>query len=117
MNALVRPITWLFGIVFILIGIIGYMSNPILGIFAVNNLHNIVHLASGLVALYCASKGFGVSRMYLIVFGLVYAVVTVAGFLGLEPILSMLELNSADNYLHLVIAAVALVVGFGSKKM
>ncbi len=115
MSALVKPLTWLFGVVLLLVGVLGFFMSPILGIFSVNMLHNIVHVASGVAALVAASMSFSASRMYLIVFGIVYAIVTLAGFINLEPVVSLLMINSADNFLHLAIAAVCLIVGFGSK--
>ncbi len=115
MNGLVKPVTWLFGIVFLLVGVLGFFMNPVLGLFEVNTLHNVVHLASGAVALVVAGMGIGPSRMYLMIFGLVYLVVTLAGFLNVGVVVDLLQLNPLDNYLHLLIAAVLLIVGFGSK--
>ncbi len=115
MSALVKPVTWLLGIVLLLVGILGFFMQPILSLFDVNTLHSIVHVASGAVALIAASMSFSASRMYLIVFGIVYAVVAVAGFMALEPVVNMLMLNTADNFLHVAIAAVCLIIGFGSK--
>jgi heme/copper-type cytochrome/quinol oxidase subunit 3 len=49
----------LFGIVFLLIGILGFVpaatpaNGMLLGIFHVNTAHNFVHLASGVVFLLC----------------------------------------------------------------
>ncbi len=115
MSGLVKPLTWLFGVVLVLVGILGFVMNPVLGFFDVNMLHNIVHLASGAAALIAASMSFAAARMYLMVFGLVYLVVALAGFLNITAIIDLLMLNPADNFLHLAIAAVCLVVGFGSK--
>ncbi|MDB4978064.1 MAG: hypothetical protein JWM56_250 [Candidatus Peribacteria bacterium] len=116
MDQLVKPVTWLFGVVFIAIGILGFINNPILGLFSVNAVHNIVHLLSGAVALGAASSGYKNSRLYLIIFGLVYALVTVLGFVTPDLLGSLLNANLADNYLHLVIAAVTLLIGFLSAK-
>jgi hypothetical protein len=115
MNALVKPVTWLFGVVFLLVGVLGFFMDPILGLFDVTVIHNVIHLASGAVALIVAGMGMAASRMYLIVFGLVYALVTVLGFLNVAFVVSLLEINQADNFLHLAITAVFLIVGFGSK--
>lgn len=114
MTGLAKPVTWLFGVIFLVVGLLGFFMNPVLGIFEVNTLHNLVHLASGAVALIAASMGTSAARMYLIVFGLVYVIVTIAGFLGFAPVIDLLQINSADNLLHLAIAAVFLVVGFSS---
>jgi hypothetical protein len=115
MNNLVKPFTLILGIVLLAVGIVGFVMDPVL-IFDVNVAHNLVHLASGLVAVICYAMGYQASRMYLIVFGLVYALVTVLGFLAVQPVVDLLQLNEADNYLHLAIAAACLVLGFGSSK-
>jgi hypothetical protein len=116
MNALVKPITWIFGIVFLLIGVAGFfMSSPLLGLYAVDTNHNVVHLLSGIVALIAAGSGDMYARWYLILFGIVYALVTILGFMeGTGTVLGLITVNPADNYLHAAIAAVALVIGFGS---
>jgi hypothetical protein len=115
MGTLVKPLSWILGIVLLLVGILGFFTTTIV-VFDVNVLHSVVHLASGVVALLAAGSGYKASRLYLIVFGIIYGVVTLAGFLNIEPIVSLLNINSADNFLHLAIAAVCLVVGFGSNK-
>ncbi len=117
MAKLVKPITWIFGVVFIAIGILGFVNNPIVGLFQVDNIHNIIHLASGLVALAAAATSYQNSRLYLMVFGIVYGLVTVLGFLSPDGnILNLITVNTADNFLHLTITIVTLVVGFGSPK-
>lgn len=90
--------------------------NPILGLFEVNTLHNLVHLVSGVVALIAASMSVSASRSYLVIFGIVYAIVTIAGFLNFAPVNDLLMINGADNWLHLLITVVFLVVGFSSNK-
>ncbi len=116
MTGLVKPVTWLFGLVFVVVGLLGFFMNPVLGLFEVNTLHNLVHLVSGVVALIAASMSVSASRSYLVIFGIVYAIVTIAGFLSFAPVTDLLVINSADNWLHLLITVVFLVVGFGSNK-
>ncbi len=115
MSPLVKPLTWILGVVLTLVGVAGFFTGSPLIVFEVNTVHNVVHILSGVVALWAASSGHAYSRMYLIVFGLVYAVVTALGFYS-GNILGLFTVNTPDNYLHLGIAAVSLVVGLGSKK-
>jgi hypothetical protein len=77
-------------------------------------IHNLIHLASGVVALVVAGN-MAYARMYLIVFGLVYALVALLGYMNGSSVLGLIVVNAADNALHALIAAVCLVVGFGSK--
>ena len=51
-----KTFAWIFGVVFILIGVLGFVPalNPgglLLGIFEVNSFHNLVHILSGIAAL------------------------------------------------------------------
>ena len=115
MNALVRPLTRILGVVLVVVGLLGFvMSSPLLGIFEIDPLHNVIHLASGAIALVLGGNQ-GTARMYLIVFGLVYGVVAIAGFVQGDTVLGLIGVNMADNLLHTGIAAACLVVGFGSK--
>lgn len=116
MNLLVKPLTGLLGAVLTIVGVAGFFVPGMLLFFEVNTVHNIVHIASGLVGLFAFNSSQSASRMYLIIFGLVYAVVTVIGFAMGGDILGLFHANMADNYLHLTISAVCLIVGFGSGK-
>jgi len=109
-----KTIVMVLGVVFILIGLWGFFSNPVLGTFEVDTVHNIVHLLSGVVALVMASMGEASAKTYGKVFGVIYALVTILGFvMGTEePLLGIMANNNADNYLHLVLALVLLYAGF-----
>ena len=125
---MVKTAAILFGIVFLLVGICGFfpsITTPmpggdggmLLGIFHVNLAHNIVHLASGAVFLLCGMAGAGASRMFFQIFGIVYLVVAVLGFMnGDKPILGMIANNMNDVWLHVALAAVMLFLGFGTAK-
>lgn len=104
-----------FGIVFVLIGVLGFVpgittDGRLLGIFQVDTIHNIIHLLSGIVALVMASSA---PKTYFKIFGVVYLIVTIVGFVQGETVLGLITINMADNILHLVIAAAALAIGFG----
>ena len=112
----------IFGIVFIVGGIAGFIpslapSGMLLGIFMVGPIHNCIHLASGAAALLCAFAGSGAARKYFQIFGIVYLLVALIGFVyGNNPLLGMVEHNKADIGLHLGIAAVALCLGFATSR-
>jgi len=79
-------------------------------------IHNIIHLASGLIGIAAAATSLQNSRMFLIIFGLVYGLVTIIGFMQGTTILGLFSINDADNYLHLAISAACLIVGFVGKQ-
>lgn len=119
---MVKSLAILFGIVFLVVGILGFVPAAtkdmdgmpmLLGIFHVNFAHNLVHLASGAVFLLCGLAGAGPSRMFFRIFGIVYALVAVLGFMkGDGMLLGLISNNTADTWLHVVLAAVMLFIGF-----
>jgi hypothetical protein len=122
---MVKTAAIIFGIVFLAVGILGFVPAAttdvngmpmLLGIFHVNTAHNFVHLASGVVFLLCGMAGAGPSRMFFKIFGLVYALVAVLGFMNpAGPLLGMISNNPATTYLHVVLAAAMLFLGFVAK--
>lgn len=109
-----KKVVMILGWVFVVVGLLGFVSHPILGIFPVNTLHNIIHLLSGVLALVASSKGEEASVMFAKIFGVVYALVTLLGFFASGFINNLIMGGAADNVLHLVLAVVLLYVGFGS---
>lgn len=117
---MVNTFAWVFGIVLVLVGVLGYVPGVVndggmlLGIFEVDTMHNIIHLATGVLAILAVMMGY--ARRYFQVFGVVYALVAVVGFVQGDTVLGLIGVNMADNVLHVVIAAAALWVGFGMKE-
>jgi hypothetical protein len=117
---MVKTMAVLFGIVFILIGILGFVpgvtdNEMLLGIFHVNAAHNVVHLLSGAAALIAGMTSVGASRMYFRIFGVVYGLVAVLGLMNMGQhtmLLGLISNNDADTFLHIAIAAVSLLLGF-----
>jgi hypothetical protein len=119
---MIKAAAILFGVVFLLVGVLGFVPSVttnmngmpmLLGIFHVNAAHNVVHLVSGAVFLLCGLAGAGPSRTFFRIFGLVYAVVAVLGFMkGDGLLLGLISNNMADVWLHVVLAAAMLLLGF-----
>lgn len=110
---------WVFAVVLLVVGILGFvpgitMDGHLLGIFAVDTTHNIVHLVTGLAALAAAMTSAANARLFFRVFGVIYAIVAVLGFIQGDMVLGLFVVNMADHLLHLVIAGIALYLGFGS---
>lgn len=113
---MVQKIAWVFGGVFAAIGVLGFVQgDTVLGIFDVDALHNVVHLVTGLVFLAVAWKYMEHASMAFKVFGVVYAIVAVLGFIQGDTALGLIVVNMAGNVLHLVVAAAALYIGFMMK--
>jgi hypothetical protein len=108
-----KTIVTILGVVFIAVGVLGFVNNPVLGIFAVNGLHNLIHILSGIIALGAVAMGTKATRTFSQVFGIIYGLVAVLGFILPSPLLGLIEINMADNLLHVVLALVFLYIGFG----
>jgi len=117
---MVQKLAWTFAVVFLLIGVLGFVpgitsDGMLLGIFEVDFLHNIIHLLTGLVFAYVAWKAMHQATMAFKVFGVVYAIVAVVGFVQGDTVLGLINANMADHLLHIVVAGLALWAGFGMK--
>jgi hypothetical protein len=112
----------LIGAVLLVAGIIGFFysasfgspgsTDAVLGILEVNAWHNIVHILSGVLGLAAFASGPRASRTYALVFGVVYLVVAIWGFIigSHESILGFLPINTEDSILHLILG----VLGVGA---
>jgi hypothetical protein len=114
---LIQKVAWLFAIVFGAVGVLGFVpglttEGHLLGIFEVDTIHNVIHLLSGAAAAFAASQSKEYSVWYFKIFGAVYALVTIIGFVQGTTVLGLIGVNMADNVLHLAIAAAALGLGF-----
>lgn len=109
-----RLVAQVLGAVLVLVGLIGFVNDPVLGVFDVNVLHNVVHLLSGGVLLAAAFMDGGRNaRLTNMVLGVVYLVVAAATWIG--PLQDLFALNMADAGLHALIAIVLLGVAFAMK--
>jgi hypothetical protein len=111
-----RQFAIVFGAVYLLVGILGFiLPSPLLGIFGVNTLHNLVHIVIGglwLVAAFAAPMGVDSARVTSQIIGVVYLAVAILGFVLPDLMNQLLVINTADNVLHLVTAVLALYIGF-----
>ena len=115
----VQNIARLVGIVFLLVGIAGFIPGvttnlyeglefagddgtaELLGLFQVSVLHNIVHGLFGIAGLALAATASG-ARTYLIGGGAIYIALFLLGIVGGGD---WIPVNDADNWLHLLLGA------------
>jgi len=81
--------------------------------FEVNGWHNVVHIASGALLVLFSLRAAS-AALALVIFGVVYAGVTVWGFVDGNDVANALAIDDADNWLHLGIAAGSIAVGLVS---
>lgn len=124
-----RTFALVFGIVFILAGIAGFVPfllqpgqggaiapGPhhmlLLGVFPVNPVHNIVHLGFGLWGLAASRSGSG-ALLYARGVAIVYAILAVAGLIpNLDTMFGLVPLYGNDFWLHSALAIVAAYFGW-----
>lgn len=116
-----RVVGYVFGVVYVVIGLLGFtvtsgvgFADPdgglLLGIFEVNVLHNLVHVAVG--ALLAGGAAAGRAKQVNLLVGAVYLVVGIFGLVvpG-DGAANILALNAADNGLHFASSILLLGVG------
>ena len=110
------------GLIFIAVGLLGFVDNPIIGtsekaIFHADTMHNLVHIGSGILFLLFALAAPGSAAGFLKLFGIVYLLIGVIGFIqygtaGMGKVLGFLHVNGADNFLHVALGIVIFLAGF-----
>jgi hypothetical protein len=102
-----------FGYVFLVVAIIGFIPNPIVGahaIFVTNPAHNILHGVIGLALL--AAARLGHSKTTLLVVGMIYVLVAILGYMMMhDKMFGLIKVNMADHYLHLLLGVVVIAAG------
>lgn len=127
-----KRICTILGIVFLLVGIVGFVA-PGVGGFHLSTAHNLIHIVSGALALYFGLAGtLSAARLFCIVFGVVYGLLGIAGFLLGAPgtpsmpgmaadgrlfkvLPGMLELGTSDHTFHVLLAIVFIAGGLMTK--
>ena len=126
-RTLAQKLAWLFGIVFLLVGILGFIpgitenapgsfagensDGSLLGVFQTGILHNLAHLAFGIGIL--AARKHATALTYLLVSGIVYTGLFLVGILGA---MDWLPADDTDDWLHLALAAALLGSWFVARK-
>ena len=110
------------GIIFLAVGLLGFMSNPVIGmadgaLFHADTTHSIVHIVSGLLFVLVALAMPASAPLVLKIFGAVYFLLGVLGMInigseGTTELLCFLNVNGPDNYLHLGLGLLIFLAGF-----
>ncbi len=114
-----------FGAVYLLVGIVGFFvtgfrdfaqpSDATLILFDINPLHNIVHILIGVVGL-ALSRTLAGARTFGMLLAVGYGAAFLYGLFAVGQDWDFLNLNWADNILHLLSAIVGAAMVAGSKK-
>lgn len=117
-------LSWAFFAAFIASGLLGFIPNSILGeggVFAANTGHNLVHIVSALAFAGVAMLGNKRSVQFMLVFGVIYALVGLVGFSVTSEhshgmLLGFIHINTLDNFLHLGLGVAIFIGGTISQK-
>lgn len=121
-----KTICKLLGVVFLVVGVAGFVAPNLLGTH-LSMAHNLVHIISGIVALYFGfAASLSAARGFALAFGAVYLLLGIVGFImgspGSSTIANMtmedgrlwkvipgtLELGTADHAVHILLGIVFL---------
>jgi hypothetical protein len=114
-----KTIAVVLGAIFIIVGLAGFAAPDLMGMH-LSPAHNIVHLVSGVLALYFGLAGtYAAARSFCILFGAVYGLLGLLGFLMGSPgphrelaiIPDQLVLGRMDHIIHLVLGALFIIGG------
>jgi len=116
-----KTLAVIFGVILVLLGLLGFVSNPLVGagaVFLADTMHNVIRVVLGAILLAVAVWSPDSSARWLKVIG---AVVFLLGLIGLFTVpsaggmlLGIAETNGASNWLHLVAGLVIFIAGMYS---
>jgi hypothetical protein len=126
-----KTVCKILGVIFVIVGAAGFIAPTLLGAH-LSLAHNLVHIISGAVALYFGFAGSaGAARGFCIIFGIVYLLLGVCGFLlghpgmsslpgmaemGTDPkmwpvLRGTLEFGQRDHIIHILLGVIFLAGG------
>ena len=116
----------LIGVVFIAVGLLGFIDNPIIGtqegaIFHADTTHNYVHIISGALFVLVGLMSPRSAPGFMMFFGIVYLLIGILGLVaigtsGMGQVLGFLHVNGADNFLHIGLGLVIFLAGAATRK-
>jgi hypothetical protein len=116
-----KTICKILGVVFLLVGVAGFAAPGLLGAH-LSPPHNVVHILSGVVALYFGFAGsLSGAKAFCLIFGIVYLALGILGLaIGTPPdrmwMVGPLEFGTSDHAIHILLGAVLLAGGLFTKK-
>ena len=104
------------GVILVVVGIVGFIDNPLVGktgLVATDNLHNVIHVLTGLLALGLATgmrNDIGTASM---LFGALYGAIFVVTVISPTLFgLFTVPVNGIDHLIHVGVAVVSLGLGY-----
>ena len=123
---MVKRVAMLFGVVFIIVGVLGFTvpggmamgdaanAPKLLGLFPVNLLHNLVHIAFGVWGL-AAARSFSGAVAFCKLGGMIYLALAVIGIVA-PTAFGLIPIGGNDVFLHTVLGVLLVWAGFMAKE-
>jgi hypothetical protein len=115
-----KTVCKILGVVFLLVGVAGFAKPDLLGAH-LNPAHNVVHIISGVIALYFGFAGsLSGAKAFSLVFGVVYMALGICGMgfgAGAEHmwVVGPLHFGQVDHGIHILLGVVFLAGGLFTK--
>jgi Ca2+/Na+ antiporter len=117
-----KTVCKILGVVFLLVGLCGFAAPTLLGAH-LTPPHNLVHIVSGVIALYFGFAGtLSGARGFCLIFGIVYLALGLFGLAMGNPAMDRmwhvgpLALGTADHGIHVLLGVAFLAGGLFTKK-
>jgi hypothetical protein len=117
-----KTVCKILGVVFLLVGVCGFVLPHLLGAH-LTPAHNVVHIVSGIIALYFGFAGtLSGAKIFSLVFGVVYLALGILGMaLGTGEqrmwMVGPLDLGQSDHGIHILLGVVFLAGGLFTKRV
>ena len=116
-----KTVCKILGVVFLLVGVAGFAAPTLMG-FHLGPGHNLVHILSGVIALYLGFAGsLSAAKTFCLIFGIVYLGLGLIGIVMGDPSMDRmltigpLEFGMRDHGLHILLGVVFLAGGLFTK--
>jgi len=115
-----KTVCKILGVVFLLVGVCGFAAPTLLGAH-LTPPQNVVHIVSGVIALYFGFAGsLSGAKAFALIFGVVYLALGILGMaLGVAPdhtwMVGPLHLGQVDHGIHILLGVVFLAGGLFTK--
>jgi len=118
-----KTVCKILGVIFLLVGVCGFAAPNLLGAH-LTPPHNLVHIVSGIIALYFGFAGsLSGAKTFCLVFGVVYMALGILGLaMGAPPdrvwnVAGILHLGTADHGIHVLLGILFLAGGLFTKRV
>jgi hypothetical protein len=122
-----RLLAAVFGTIYLLVGLLGFLATSgvgffatsgglLFGLFEVNIFHNFIHLIVGAGLLIAGLSAVQAAKAVNNTVGGLFLLLGIAGLFLVGTSVNILAINTDDNVLHLASGAILLAVGLGADK-